>query len=139
IVLLRYALLRIAWMLANQQAAQQKLAADVRRQDLTGMTDMAALQGTDTRDREIEYSRDWVKYSAPLGRIAYCCVEHRSTMVYLDNGTYGRYAKSLTDLKDFIGSDPRFFSTGGSVKQTVSLAELPPRGAVIQPLCLLQI
>src|SRR5690606_31085102 len=73
---------------------------------------MVALQGTDTRDREIEYSRDWVKYSAPLGRIAYCCVEHRSTMVYLDNGPYGRYAKSLTDLKDFIGSDPRFFSTG---------------------------
>src|SRR5690606_42015161 len=58
IVLVRYALLRIAWMLANQQAAQQKLAADVRRQDLTWKTDMAALQGTDTRDREIEYSRE---------------------------------------------------------------------------------
>lgn len=124
IVLVRYALLRIAWMLANQQAAQQKLAADVRRQDLTWKTDMAALQGTDTRDREIEYSRDWVKYSAPLGRIAYCCVEHRSTMVYLDNGTYGRYAKSLTDLKDFIGSDPRFFSTGRWIVNRTYIEEL---------------
>lgn len=48
-----------------------------------------------------------------------------------DNQANIRFIESKTTIITAI--------IGGSVKQTVSLAELPPCEAVIQPLCLLQI
>ena len=85
---------------------------------------MLGSQESDEVDREIEFSRDWVKSSIPLGRIAYCCVEQRSTMLCFDNGTKGRYAKSLTDLKDLIGDDPRFFATGRWIVNSAYVEDL---------------